>query len=103
VLAHTAISGRHCELRRLPDGWVVSDLGSKNGVQVNRRISTGAGSSIPLRPGDELIIGRALRYRVPGGESKPVAGWSLLRMLTLAALLAILLAVAIWLVMAWAG
>jgi pSer/pThr/pTyr-binding forkhead associated (FHA) protein len=40
-------------LRRDGDGWRVVDLGSTNGVKVNRRRVSEAG----LRPGDTITLG----------------------------------------------
>lgn len=47
------ISRRHAELRRAGDGWRVVDLGSTNGVKVNRRRVDEA----LLRSGDRLTLG----------------------------------------------
>jgi hypothetical protein len=47
------VSRRHAELRREGGRWVVSDLGSTNGVKVNgRRVN-----DHPLSPGDEIVLG----------------------------------------------
>ena len=47
------VSRRHAELRNEDGRWVVSDLGSTNGVKVNgRRVERAA-----LEPGDELVFG----------------------------------------------
>ncbi|MBQ3302096.1 MAG: DUF3662 domain-containing protein [Eggerthellaceae bacterium] len=47
-------SRKHCELRLMPEGWVVTDLGSKNGTVVNgRRVASQA-----LQAGDVLTIGK---------------------------------------------
>jgi len=54
VLDDTGISRRHAELRRGPDGWTVTDLGSTNGVRVNGQDIHGAH---PLRTGDRLELG----------------------------------------------
>lgn len=68
VLSNSAISGHHCELRQTARGWVMADLGSKNGVQVNNRLLLGAGDGAVLQPGDLVLIGRALKYRLSGGK-----------------------------------
>ncbi len=54
VLEDTGVSRRHAELRPGADGWVVSDLGSTNGVRVN-----GQDIHEPqlLRPGDRIELG----------------------------------------------
>ena len=47
------VSRRHAELRREGGTWLVSDLGSTNGVKVNgRRVN-----DHPLSPGDEIVLG----------------------------------------------
>ena len=53
VLSDPNVSRRHAELRRDGDGWRVVDLGSTNGVKVNRRRVSEAG----LRPGDTITLG----------------------------------------------
>jgi DNA-binding NtrC family response regulator len=57
VLQHTSVSREHAQLRRMTEGWVVSDEGSRNGTRVNgvaiaRRI---------LRDGDRICFG-SLEY-----------------------------------------
>lgn len=48
-----AVSGRHLELRRDDEGWMLTDLASRNGTRVNGwRVS-----SIRLRLGDRIEIG----------------------------------------------
>ncbi len=54
VLEDTGISRRHAELRPSGDGWIVTDLGSTNGVRVNGHDIRGAHS---LRTGDRLELG----------------------------------------------
>jgi hypothetical protein len=57
VLADSNVSRRHAEIR--PDGrdgWVVTDLGSTNGVRVNGR-PVEQGRPAPLQAGDQLDIG----------------------------------------------
>jgi len=55
VLSDPNVSRRHAELRREGDGWKVVDLGSTNGVKVNRRRVDEA----KLRPGDTITLGLA--------------------------------------------
>ena len=46
-------SRRHCQIERVPDGWRLGDLGSRNGVTVNgKKVKNQA-----LRPGDRVTIG----------------------------------------------
>jgi pSer/pThr/pTyr-binding forkhead associated (FHA) protein len=55
VIDDPNVSRRHAEVRRDGDGWVVSDLGSTNGVKVNgRRVE-----EAPLAEGDEITLGLA--------------------------------------------
>jgi hypothetical protein len=68
-------SRAHAIIERLPTGWVLRDLGSRNGTLVNgRRIWT---ESV-LHPGDEIRIGEALLTfrRTPSGaeEDTTVSG-----------------------------
>ncbi|MGE5233173.1 MAG: adenylate/guanylate cyclase domain-containing protein [Acidobacteriota bacterium] len=53
VLSDFSVSRRHAAIRREADGWFVHDLGSTNGVQLNRV----AVKKAPIRPGDEIKIG----------------------------------------------
>ena len=54
ILSHPSVSGRHASLERDGDGFVVKDLGSKNGTFINgKRIGEGR-----LEPGDTLGIGK---------------------------------------------
>jgi hypothetical protein len=47
------VSRRHAELRREGGAWIVSDLGSTNGIKVNgRRVN-----DHPLTPGDDITLG----------------------------------------------
>ncbi len=49
-----SISRRHCRVQRLGDGYVLVDLGSTNGTQVNaHRVS----DRYPLAPGDKIFLG----------------------------------------------
>jgi pSer/pThr/pTyr-binding forkhead associated (FHA) protein len=54
VLDDANVSRRHAEVRPRGDGWIVSDLGSTNGVTVNGvRIE----QAQVLRPGDRVEVG----------------------------------------------
>jgi pSer/pThr/pTyr-binding forkhead associated (FHA) protein len=48
------LSRNHCRLERTRDGWVVTDLGSKNGTVIDGRPVT----RHALRPGEVIRIGR---------------------------------------------
>jgi predicted component of type VI protein secretion system len=48
------VSREHATIRRQGEGWVIQDLGSRNGTAVNgKRVKAAA----TLRPGDEVEIG----------------------------------------------
>jgi hypothetical protein len=54
VLEDTGVSRRHAELRPSAHGWLVSDLGSTNGVRVNGQDIHGAHQ---LQAGDRIDLG----------------------------------------------
>jgi hypothetical protein len=55
-LTDTTVSRRHARLVWRDGGWVLQDLGSKNGTYLNgRRVGR-----CQLRPGDRLALGQAL-------------------------------------------
>jgi predicted component of type VI protein secretion system len=56
----SAISRRHCAIVRKDDGWVVRDLGSRNGTFLN---DSAVASPTPLKVGDELRVG-PLHFRI---------------------------------------
>ena len=53
-LSDPSISKLHAILERTPGGWIVADLGSKNGTRVNGRTVEG---SMPLQVGDRIEFG----------------------------------------------
>ncbi len=55
VLADTNVSRKHAELRPSAEGWTIVDLGSTNGVRVNRRSIAGPQA---LSTGDRIEIGK---------------------------------------------
>ncbi len=55
VLDDTSVSAHHAMLRPVEDGWVLEDLGSRNGTLVNGRPVT---SRLPLNCGDAIQLGR---------------------------------------------
>ncbi|HZU14791.1 MAG TPA: FHA domain-containing protein [Chloroflexota bacterium] len=62
VLEDTFISGQHAILRWNGRGWVLEDLGSTNGTQINgRRVKKTAA----VRPGDIIQLGRVKVKLVP--------------------------------------
>ncbi|MGZ4239988.1 MAG: FhaA domain-containing protein [Actinomycetota bacterium] len=62
ILPDPGVSRRHAEIRREGDEWVVIDLGSTNGTEVNgKRVNRHR-----LTPGDRLVFGEtALEFRRP--------------------------------------
>jgi pSer/pThr/pTyr-binding forkhead associated (FHA) protein len=60
------LSRSHCKLERTRDGWVVTDLGSKNGTVIDGRPVT----SHPLRTGEVIHIGR-VRVTFRAGKLAP--------------------------------
>lgn len=64
-LDDVTVSRRHAELRRMADGWLLSDVGSLNGTYVNRqRIE-----EVALSPGDEVQIGKYRFAYLVGGDA----------------------------------
>jgi FHA domain-containing protein/uncharacterized protein DUF1707 len=53
-LAEPTVSRRHAELRRVPGGWELRDLGSTNGTRLNGRRVT---LPEPIGPGDLISLG----------------------------------------------
>ena len=53
VLSDVSVSRYHAEIRRETGGWIIQDLKSTNGVELNR----GPIERAPLQPGDHLGIG----------------------------------------------
>ena len=70
VLDDDDVSREHCRIRPSGDGYVLEDLGSRNGTVVNgRRIE----QAVPLHPGDLVVVGRALfEVRASGAPVTPV-------------------------------
>ena len=69
VLPNVTVSRRHAEIRTLPQGFEVRDVGSLNGTYRNGQpVDTAV-----LRPGDELAIG-VFRLVYTDGEATGSAG-----------------------------
>lgn len=60
-LPDAEISRRHAQIFPKGDGFLISDLGSRNGVFVNGTRCT----DHPLRPGDEIALGNTLLFFDP--------------------------------------
>ena len=69
----SAVSGEHASLRWEQGGWVLRDLGSRNGTWVaSRRVAPG--EQLRLEAGDELCFAGAERWRlVDAGPPQPCA------------------------------
>ena len=64
---HQGVSSKHCEFCFEGNWWKVTDLNSKNGVQVNG-VDV---SSRMLLPGDRLTIARVYHFEVQDPNSPP--------------------------------
>jgi pSer/pThr/pTyr-binding forkhead associated (FHA) protein len=63
VLAEPTISREHAVIGRSSEGWYVEDLGSTNGSYANG----GRITRHPLKPGDEIVLGRlSIEVTLPG-------------------------------------
>jgi hypothetical protein len=62
LLGDPTVSWVHAELRATAAGWVLADLGSRNGTRVNGWL---AGSGFTVRAGDCVRFGRAA-FRLVG-------------------------------------
>jgi hypothetical protein len=60
LLPEPSVSRRHAQLRRAGEGWLLRDLGSRNGTRVN---GTRVTEEIEVRPGDQVSLG-GVRYRL---------------------------------------
>ncbi|WP_352432215.1 FHA domain-containing protein [Pyrinomonas sp.] len=59
------VSRRHARIWRESGGYFIEDLGSTNGTYVNRTKRLLPGERVPLRDGDEIIVGKTfLRFHV---------------------------------------
>ena len=66
VISHITVSGNHAKIDALSEGYLLSDLRSKNGTKVN---GSRIGSSCWLVDGDEIGIGtHVLVFSVSGDE-----------------------------------
>lgn len=67
VIPLAAISRQHASIERAPHGYVMRDLGSRNGTFVNGDRIDGSGR--PLRNGDEIVLAgvEVLRFVDPQG------------------------------------
>jgi hypothetical protein len=63
VIGDPSVSARHARLERLPDGWLLRDLGSTNGTFVDGRPVAGRG--IRLAGGERIQLGAVAFRLVP--------------------------------------
>ena len=64
-IADSTLSRRHCVLEQTADGFLVRDLGSRAGTQVNGSVT----SEVLLQHGDHITVGgSAFMYLADGGE-----------------------------------
>ncbi|HYH47125.1 MAG TPA: FHA domain-containing protein, partial [Thermoanaerobaculia bacterium] len=87
VLSDVSVSRNHAELRREADGWVLHDLHSTNGVELNRL----AVQTAPVKAGDRIGIGifdltleelpgpRRLAPEPEAGDLAPLANATIVR------------------------
>ena len=71
VVAKPTVSGRHCRLTEVPDGYLLEDLGSSNGTYVNdKRIASATRVSRPAtdHPGNDRSDALAGGLGSPGAR-----------------------------------
>jgi pSer/pThr/pTyr-binding forkhead associated (FHA) protein len=56
IVYDATVSSRHAELVRVEDGWVIADLGSRNGTRVNGWLI----KEQRLRAGDTIMLGASV-------------------------------------------
>lgn len=81
LIDHPTVSRRHARIVRTPSGWILTELGSRNGTKVNGKRLLGL---TRLRPGDRLRLGRVtldfVRADVQADPTEaPVASGKLVR------------------------
>ena len=85
------LSRHHCRLERTRDGWLLTDLGSKNGVRVNGQLV----QDQPLRFGDRIKLAGSVSFRIEYGKKRYRQGV----MLAALTLLALVAGLAYWLLL----
>ncbi|HUT32978.1 MAG TPA: FHA domain-containing protein [Planctomycetota bacterium] len=70
ALFDTGISNRHAEIRQAPEGYVLVDVGSRNGTILNgERVQHS-----PVKPGDSIQIGRSIIHvQAPDATTAPTS------------------------------
>src|SRR4051794_2822379 len=64
VLPDSMVSRFHCVIEKVPDGYLIRDLGASNPTRVNGRVV----KSALLAPGDEIMVGSTKLVLVTPGE-----------------------------------
>jgi pSer/pThr/pTyr-binding forkhead associated (FHA) protein len=67
LLDDPLVSGRHCQVLKRGDDWVVQDLGSTNGTMLDGRLVREA----VLTPGSELAVGSTRLVLLTSGDDDP--------------------------------
>jgi diguanylate cyclase (GGDEF)-like protein len=67
VLDDVAVSRRHARLERRPAGWLLMDVGSRNGTFCNERELAG---QVPLRSGDRFKAGSTIFKYLAGEDAE---------------------------------
>ncbi len=70
-LADPSVSRRHAELIRDADGWLLNDLGSRNGTRLNGWLVR---ETVVVRAGDRLELGSAVFVLQDGRLERPEPG-----------------------------
>src|SRR3954470_3990508 len=65
VLPDSMASRFHCVIEKVPDGYLIRDLGASNPTRVNGRVV----KSALLAPGDEVLVGSTKLVLVTPGEA----------------------------------
>src|SRR5712691_2372875 len=71
ILDDDDVSREHCRIRASGDGYLIEDLGSRNGTILNGREIM---EPTHLRPGDLIVVGRALFEVRESAPARPAAG-----------------------------
>src|SRR5205085_1559648 len=64
VLPDSMVSRFHCVIEKVPDGYLIRDLGASNPTRVNGRVV----KSALLAPGDEIMVGSTKLVLVTPGD-----------------------------------
>jgi len=65
VVESRVVSGQHCRLRRVGDGFLIEDLGSMNGTFVN---GTQVTASVSVKRSDRITLGQNVPMPWPGAD-----------------------------------